>query len=156
MRYFGLALLASATVLSACGGAADKPADSTPAMQAEVPPATAMPITGDTTEVKMVGDGTIFKFEPAEVTIKTGDGIKFVFVSGGPHNVQFPPAGLPADVRAQLKANMPNQMGELTSPPFMSAGESYVVSFGGVKPGKYIFDCPLHVLFNMKGAVTVQ
>jgi len=34
--------------------------------------------------------------------------------------------------------------------------EKYVISFGGVKPGKYDFHCTPHLAMNMKGSVTVQ
>ncbi len=155
MRYTGLVLLMSAVVLNACaGGDKPKPADS-PAAAVPSGPATAMPITGDTVTVRMTGAGTAFSFEPADITVKAGGGIKFISVAGFPHNVRFPETGLPADVKAQLLANMPNQFLPLQSGALMQ-NESYVVSFAGVKPGKYVVDCPLHLAFNMKGTVTVQ
>ncbi len=168
MRFLGIAVMASAAiVLGACGGGDKAATDTTagataaaaPAPEAPAAPAAAgamAPITGTTHEVKMVGDGQGYRFEPAEITIKAGDGIKFLMVSGGPHNVAFDPATLPADVKTQLMANMPEQMGELSGKMLLTAGESYTISFGGVAPGTYNFNCTPHLAMNMKGKVTVQ
>ena len=104
----------------------------------------------------MVGDDKGYRFEPADITVKAGDGIKFIMVSGGPHNVAFDPATIPADVKGQLSANMPNQQGELSSPMFMNPNEAYIISFANVKPGQYPYHCTPHLAMNMKGTITVQ
>ena len=166
MRFKGVALVTSAVVLGACGGSKDAaPAESsTPAAAttAAAPAAAgaALPITGKTWEVKMIGDGNSYKFEPADLTIKAGDGIKFTVVSTPPHNVAFDvaqPALTDAAVKAQLDANMgPNKLGELSSPLLLNVGDTYTISFAGVKPGKYMFNCTPHLAMNMKGSVTVQ
>ena len=94
---------------------------------------------------------------PANITVKQGDGIKFVVVSGGPHNVAFDPATIPADVKPQLDANMgTDKMGELSSNMKTNAGESVTVSFAKIKPGQYPFHCVPHLALNMKGVITVQ
>ena len=173
MRFKGLALVASAFALVACGGGENNAADTaaaatvdTAATAAPAPGATtaapaagtgtAAPITGTTHEVKMVGDAQGYRFDPAEITVKQGDGIKFIMVSGAPHNVAFDPNALPADVKAQLSANMPNQMSELSSPMMMNPNEAYTISFAGIKPGTYDFTCTPHLAMNMRGKVTVQ
>ena len=166
MRFLGFAVVSSAIVLGACGGGSDAAADSAaaptdtaaPAVTPPAPPPTGAmaPITGTTHEVKMVGDDKGYRFEPADITVKAGDGIKFTMVSGGPHNVAFDPATIPADVKPQLSANMPNQQGELSSPMFMNAGESYTISFANVKPGQYPYNCTPHLAMGMKGTITVQ
>src|SRR5687768_7075148 len=154
MRFLGFAVVSSAIALGACGGGGETTADTaaTPdtaaTAAATTPAATAgamAPITGTTHEVKMVGDDKGYRFEPADITVKAGDGIKFTMVSGGPHNVAFDPATIPADVKPQLSANMPNQQGELSSPMFMNAGESYTISFANVKPGQYPYNCTPHL-----------
>src|SRR5687767_1806261 len=121
MRFLGFAVVASAIVLGACGGgdnqatdtaataataATDTAAATTPAAPAGAPAA----IAGTTHEVKMVGDEKGYRFEPADITVKAGDGIKFTMVSGGPHNVAFDPATIPAAVRPQLSATLRNQL----------------------------------------------
>src|SRR5213075_2621194 len=119
--------------------------------------ATAAPVTGTTHTVNMVGDAKGYRFEPANVTVKQGDAIKFVVVSGGPHNVAFDPATIPPDVKPQLDANMgTDKMGELSSNMKTNAGESVTVSFAKIKPGQYPFHCVPHLALNMKGVITVQ
>ena len=160
MRFIGSALVASAMVLGACGGGEKAPATDT-ATPAAVPAAaatgTAAPITGTTHEVKMLGDEKGYRFEPKDITIKAGDGIKFIFVSGGPHNVAFNAADIPADVKPQLDANMgADKMMELSSKMTMNPGEFVVISFANIKAGAYPFHCTPHLAMNMKGTVTVQ
>jgi len=169
MRFLGVALVSGTVVLGACGGgakqdaapaAANTPAAAAPAAATAAAPAaagTALPITGKTWEVKMIGDGTSYKFVPADLTIKAGDGIKFTVVSMPPHNVAFDPAVVPADVKGQLDANMgPNKIGELSSGLLLNIGDAVTISFAGIKPGKYDFHCTPHLAMNMKGTVTVQ
>lgn len=176
MRFYGIALLAGATVLGACGGenksatdsaAANAAATSTPAPSTATPApatgaapaagtATAAPATGTTHEVKMIGDASGYRFDPANLTIKTGDAVKFVMVSGGPHNVAFQNIA-DAAVRAQLDANMPGQhMGEDSGPMIMQPNEAYTVSFGKIPAGTYDYVCIPHQALNMKGVITVQ
>ena len=108
---FTLVVLATSVTLVACGGGGDKsantaatssgastgvatPAASSAATTGAAPAAAASagtpaPITGKTYEVKMIGDEKGYRFDPATLTIKVGDGIKFVNVTGGPHNLAF-------------------------------------------------------------------
>ena len=183
MRFHGIALLTSAAILGACGGEKTPAADTGAATPATTPAATttpttdsaamaapagaataapaagaaaAAPATGKTHEVKMLGDATGYKFDPANITVKQGDAIKFIMVSGGPHNVAFQNV-TDAAAKAQLDANMPGQkMGELTGPLLMAPNEAYIISFAKVPAGKYDFICTPHAAMNMKGAVTVQ
>jgi plastocyanin len=171
MRFYGIAL-ASAIVLGACAGGDSSAADTsavaidtatTPAPAAA--PSTSTPaggtatmaaITGTTHEVKMVGDAQGYRFEPANITVKAGDGIKFTMVSGGPHNVAFDPAKIPADVQGQLDANISEKMGQLSSAMKMNAGETITVSFANIKAGKYPYHCTPHLALGMTGEITVQ
>jgi len=168
MRFYGLALLAGAAILGACGGGGEKqPAADTTAKPAETPAGTTptagaagavakIAATGATHEVKMIGDDKGYRFDPANITIKSGDAIKFIMVSGGPHNVAFDPNTVPADSKAQLDANMDQKMSELSSPLLLNPNEAYVISFGGIKPGQYPYHCTPHLAMNMKGVITVQ
>ena len=174
MRFYGLALAASAMVLGACGGDKNKATDTAAATSGDTTVAPAAgaatttpaggttasaamaPITGKTVEVKMIGDEKGYRFDPADVTLKQGDGIKFVMVSGGPHNFALDPAEVPANAKAQISANMPNQMAELSGPLLVNPNETYTVSFANVPAGKYNFHCTPHLAMGMKGTITVQ
>jgi plastocyanin len=169
MRFYGIALAASALVLGACAGADKNAGDTTavgvdtsaaPVAAAPTPAAggtaTMAAVTGTTHEVKMIGDAQGYRFDPANITIKAGDGIKFTTVSGGPHNVAFDPAVIPADVQGQLDANISEKMGQLASALKTNAGESVTVSFANIKAGKYPFFCTPHLALGMKGEITVQ
>ena len=169
MRFYGIALAASAVVLGACAGG-DKGAGDTsavavdtsaapaaaPAAAAPTGTATMAPITGTTHEVKMIGDAQGYRFEPANITVKAGDGIKFTVVNGGPHNVAFDPATVPAAASSQLDANIYEKMGQLSSALKTNAGESVTVSFANIAPGKYPYHCTPHLALGMKGEITVQ
>ena len=160
MRVLGVALLSGVVLLGACGGGETPPADTaTTAAPAATPAptgaATAAPITGTIHEVKMVGDATGYRYEPATINAKPGDGITFIMISMGPHNVAFDPATIPADQKDQLFANMPESM-DGNSPMFMTPNQEWTLSLGNIKPGKYPFHCTPHLAMNMKGEITVQ
>ncbi len=108
-----------------------------------------------THEVKMYMEGANARFEPASLTIRRGDRVRFVTVTGGPHNVWFDPDKVPDAAREALGAGMPNQMAPLAG-PFVNAGESYTVSFANVPAGRYEVLCMPHTGLNMKGTVIVQ
>jgi plastocyanin len=167
MRFSGLALITGAFVLGACAGG-EKGQDAANTADAATPAATtdtgaaagavaAAPVTGKTVEVKMIMDDPSHpKFEPADVTISQGDAVKWVVVSGVPHNVSFDSAQAPAAVKAQLAANMGKQLQPLSGDFLMAAGDSYTVSFGKIPPGKYYYYCLPHDMLGMHGTVTVQ
>ncbi len=181
MRFIGRALVASAFVLGACAGG--EKANQTDTSAAAAPAATqtdttaaaasaagtstaapaggavaAAPATGKTIEVKMLGDEKGYRFEPNNITVKQGDAIKFVDVSGGPHNVGFDPEKIPADVQPQLSANIPgaHSLGPLESELLLNSNDAITVSFAKIKPGTYPIHCTPHKALNMVGTVTVQ
>ena len=176
MRYFGFtAIAAGAMMLAACAGdkkAADTSAAAMPDTTASAAMATpagststaapaagavaAAPITGTVHDVKMIGDAKGYRFEPAAITIKEGDGIRYINVTGGPHNVTFDPALIPAAVKPQLSANMPDQMGDLAGKLLVTPNETYTVSFAKIAPGTYEAHCTPHLAMGMKQTITVQ
>ena len=171
MRFYGFAVAAGVIALGACAGGEKKPADTThvavdttaastttTTSTTTTPGAVAMaPITGKIHEVKMYGDAKGYRFEPANFTVRAGDGAKFIVANGGPHNVAFDPATIQPDVKAQLDANMgTDKMGELSSNMKTNPGESVTISFGNIKPGQYPYHCVPHLALNMKGVITVQ
>jgi plastocyanin len=139
--------------------AATTPAGSTSAAGAAGAAAaggTAKPATGTTHEVKMLGDAQGYRFDPAAITIKEGDAVKWTVVSGPPHNVAFWADSIPSGAAAQLGANMPNTMAPLSSPLEMQPNATYTVSFAGVPKGTYKYYCTPHLALGMKATITVQ
>ncbi|MCC7194455.1 MAG: hypothetical protein IT356_02750 [Gemmatimonadaceae bacterium] len=167
MRFNVVALMAaSAIVVAACGGGESK-TESAPSAGAAAPEAAApatgatasgAPITGKTIEVQMLGDAKGYRFEPSQITAKAGDGIKFIVVGpGGPHNVAFDPAKIPAGAAAQINANLgPDKMADLSSTLKTAPGEFILLSLGGFPAGEYDFNCTPHLAMGMKGVLKIE
>lgn len=140
-----------ALALSACGGKGgeeQKPAEAAPAAA----PAT----TGTVHEVGMEFDGKKGWFTPVDLTIQSGDVVKWIVKSGPPHNVAFAADSIPAGAATVLGAAMKETMAPLSGPMKIGIGESYEISFAGAPAGTYKYHCTPHVPFGMHGTITVQ
>ena len=154
--------------LAACGGEkkpeapaaaapdAAAPAPATPAPDAAAP-AMAPAATVTTVDVKMELVGSAYKYDPATITAKAGDVIKFHNVSGGPHNVAFDAAGIPAGSAAAVD----NALGATKMGPLMGAlvtEPNAIIEFptAGLPAGTYNFHCTPHQALGMKGALTIN
>jgi plastocyanin len=111
---------------------------------------------GATVRIQMKQIGARYVFEPANVTIKVGDVVEFVAVSGFPHNVQFEPTKIPAGAADVLNRAMPNRMSPLAGPMLTTANQTYRVSFAGAPVGAYDYFCLPHKALGMTGRITVQ
>ena len=150
-----------ACVLSACGGGSKPSRDTVAALppsNAEAPKSTgaAQSVAGKTWDVKMFGDATGYRFEPANLSIKRGDGVRWTVVNGAPHNVTFWSDSIPSGAAAQLQANMGQTVGALTGEMLLNPSQTYLVSFAGLPAGVYHYYCTPHLSYNMKGTITVQ
>jgi len=107
-------------------------------------PATA----GRIITVRMVDrSATEYAFEPAEITARPGDVIRFVQTSATmPHNVEFrtPPAG--------------SNLGAARSGPLiMQQNQVYELSIDArFVAGTYAFVCTPHEALGMRGTLTIQ
>ena len=160
MRFTLLTTLAAFTAV-ACGG--DKKSAASQAEAATPTPAATSAATasaeppGAVVEVKMTGNGTSqAAFQPSKLTIKTGTTVRFINVSGGPHNVAFYGDSVPKGGADALKKGMPNPMGDLTGPFLTQPNEKYDVSFAGAPAGVYKGYCMPHVALGMHITITVQ
>jgi plastocyanin len=147
-----------ALVLAACGGekkAEDQSTTATPETPAAAP-AAAPAGGGASHDVNMVLDGSTYKFDPAELTIKAGDVVTFHNKSGGPHNVSFWADSIPAGGADVLKAGMADQMAPLEGPLLTEQDGTYKVAFTGAPTGDYKFYCLPHLALGMHGKITVQ
>ena len=109
-----------------------------------------------TVDVQMLGDAKGYRYAPASVTIQRGDKVRFALVSGPPHNVVFWADSIPKGAAAPLAKGMPQTVDNLTSPYYMKAGDTYVVSFDGVPAGTYKYYCTPHLALGMKGTIVVK
>lgn len=151
-----LTMLAAAFALGAvaCGGGERQQAEQeqTPAMAEQTPAA-----TGTVVEVRMVGTGTTAAFEPAQLTISPGTTVRFVNVSGGPHNVGFWGDSIPAGAAPVLNAAMAGRtMGDLMGMMVTAPNETYDISFAGAPTGLYKGYCLPHLALGMVIGITVQ
>jgi plastocyanin len=110
----------------------------------------------DTVTVKMIGSSSGYSFQPSMVRIKVGQSVKFVTVSGGPHNVTFDSQDIPDGAAPTLDQDMPRQQAKLTGPLVTNPDDSYTITFKGAKPGAYKFYCLPHQSLGMQGTIIVE
>ena len=155
-----------AFVLAACGGGEQKAGEqqttttsdqAAPAADAAAPAGDAAPAAGGTThDVNMVLEGSSYKYVPDQLTIKSGDVVRFHNVSGGPHNVSFWGDSIPSGAADALKAGMPDQMAPLEGSLITEPNGIYTVNFAKAPAGEYKFYCLPHLALGMKGKLTIQ
>ena len=137
----------------ACGKKADQ---NQTQMAPPAAPAAAAP-AGLVVEVKMTGNGsTRAAFEPNTLTIAPGTTVRFINVSGGPHNIAFWPDSIPAGGAAALNAGMKNTIDNLSGAFLTQPNETYDVSFANAPTGTYKGYCTPHLTLGMKLAIKVQ
>ena len=127
-----------------------------PAGPANPPAATTAPRRPATIVVRMVMVGTSYRYEPAAISARVGDIVRFVNVSGGPHNVAFWADSIPAGSAVQLQRNMGPVLSPLIGALVTAPNAEYRVSLAGLAPGTYKFYCLPHLAFRMTGRITVQ
>jgi plastocyanin len=148
-----------AIALAACGGekkAEEQPANAAPGQPAAAAPAAPEAGGGGNHDVNMTLEGSTYKFDPSELSIKAGDVVTFHNKSGGPHNVSFWADSIPAGAADKLKASMPDQMAPLEGPLLTEQDGTYKISFAGAPTGEYKFYCLPHLALGMHGKITVQ
>jgi plastocyanin len=152
-----LTKLAAALALGAiaCGGGEQQQQaqqDQAPAMAEQTGAA-----MGPVVEVRMVGTGTTAAFEPRRLTVAPGTTVRFINVSGGPHNVAFWGDSIPAGAAPVINAAMAGRsMGELMGMMVTEPNAAYDLSFAGAPTGLYKGYCLPHLALGMVIDITVQ
>ncbi len=148
-RLFALATVASIALIAACGGGADKKAD-TPNTTASQPatPTPGAPLTpaagGKIVSIEMLTDDQgNNRFSPNKFEVYQGDVLRFTLVSGV-HNVNFLP-----DSNAMAQGLPP------ASPLLQVPGQTFDIAVN-FKPGHYYFHCDPHALLGMTGRMEVE
>lgn len=119
-------------------------------------PAAAATAMGNVHQVSMeLRDGK-YIYDPAQLTVKVGDTVRWINVSGGPHNVSFYQDQIPAGAADVLNAAMPNRMGPLSGPLFTDSLATYQVTFANAPAGTYGYYCIPHEALGMKATLTIQ
>ena len=151
-----LPLLGMLAFAAACGGGdkgGEQGGDAAPAggtATTEAPSTTTPPsapaATGQVHEVRMVTtqNGASGVFEPAALTVKKGDTVRFINDGGAAHNASFPAA------ENAGAANLPP-----AGPYLTTAGQTYDVVIN-MDAGTYNYQCDPHAATGMKGTITVQ
>jgi len=99
--------------------------------------------------VHMTSDGSSFRFEPAEITIKAGTAVKWVNDSNSRHTATDDPTLEKRTGESELPKGA-----EAWSSPFLTNGESFSQTFKA--PGKYRYFCRNHGQFGMEATIIVE
>jgi plastocyanin len=104
-----------------------------------VPAAVAAPAMVDATDRNT--------FEPAEVTVNVGEAVTWRFVSARPHYVLSDPGS------AETLNTSPNPsapaLRDRANPRGSTASHTFAT------PGRFTYNCPIHVAVGMRGVVNV-
>jgi plastocyanin len=140
-----------ALAVMACGGA-ERAEDDAPTTEARE----EAPTTGTVHEVRMLlTEAGAYVYDPVELTIKTGDTVRWLNISGPPHNVAFYADRIPDGAKDVLNAAMPNRMGDLSGPLMMQINEVYTISFANAPSGVYEYFCTPHEMLGMTARLTI-
>lgn len=163
-----LPILGLMVLAAACGGGGETEqaatttdntaaTSGTPTVTTTPAPASPAPAAGGTVtpdaggqvhEVRMVTtqNGASGVFEPAQITVKKGDVIKWVMADGqAVHNVSF----------TMAQGNPGGFTPPADSPMYTQQGQSYELKVDW-NPGTYNYVCVPHAMMGMTGSVTVQ
>lgn len=112
--------------------------------------AVVSPAAAETVTVKMGSDSGMLMFEPANITIHSGDTVKWINNKLPPHNIMFDEKNVPG-ANKELATKLSH------SQLLFSPGESYEVTFTSDLPaGPYTYFCAPHRGAGMVGKITVE
>jgi len=97
-----------------------------------------------------------FVYQPDVLYVRVGDRVRWVNVSGGPHNVAFYRNAVPAGAADFLNAMMVDRMSDLTGALLFEPDAAYEISFVGAPAGSYAYFCTPHELLDMKAELVVS
>jgi len=106
-------------------------------------------------EMLVTRDGR-YVYEPSTLHIRVGDRVRWVNVSGGPHNVAFYRDSVPLGAADPLEGRMHDRMGDLAGPLLFEADAVYEISFIDAPVGTYAYFCTPHELVGMKAKLIVS
>lgn len=119
----------------------------------------ATPPTGVVHDVRMLRTpDRRYTFEPAELTIRDGDLVRWTVVDGVPHNVAFYPESIPPAAASFLVSAIPadGKISPLGGRVLVEPGETFDILFAGAPAGRYRYFCIPHEVAGMKGTLVVR
>ena len=110
----------------------------------------ATPAAAETYTVKMGTDKGLLQFEPATLTVKPGDTVKWQMNKVPPHNAVFDDTKVPGGDKALAKKLSHEKL-------TFSPGESFETTFPAyATPGEYPYYCQPHRGAGMAGKIVVE
>lgn len=154
-------LIAALAVLAlACGGSEQAAEESPEAGQQAAAAAPQAAGTGTVHSVEMLlTDAGSYVYQPATLTIKVGDTVRWLNVSGFPHNVAFWGDSVPQGAQSYLQgkfASDAQKIGPLAGRLLTQPQQSYEMTFAGAPAGTYKYFCTPHLALGMTAQLTVQ
>lgn len=155
-RWMKLPVIGLFAFTAACGGGETRDAEQTAVENQSIESGVAAPEAagapaeaaqaGQIHTVRMVTtqNGASGVFEPAELTAKRGDVVRFVTDGKAPHNVNF-----------QVKDNAGKAGLPGPTPYLTTEGQTYDFTVE-MDPGAYAYQCDPHAMTGMVGRLTVQ
>ena len=148
-------MIAGLTILAiACGGSAESAGDAADDKAPTTTPAEVGAATVHEIQMELV-DGS-YRYTPSTLAIKTGDTVRWINASGGPHNVAFYGDQVPEGADVVLNASMANRIANLAGELLIAPNAVYEVSFEGAPAGDYAYYCTPHEALGMNASLTVE
>jgi plastocyanin len=131
------------------GAACDRLADSPPAeIELEGGRVVQLPAGAEVLEVELTARGRDTTFQPAAVTARPGDVVRFRATEGGTHALEFV-----GDSVQPAQRDFLERTNQRRAPPLIEQGAAWIVSLEGAPVGVYPFRCITH---GERGRLTVQ
>jgi plastocyanin len=116
--------------------------------------------TGTVHQVEMLltADGQ-YVYQPATLTIKVGDTVRWLNVSGFPHNVAFYENQIPGGAKDYLTGiyqSKQGNIGAISGRLMTQPNDSFEITFAGAPTGAYSYYCTPHEALGMKATLTIQ
>jgi plastocyanin len=115
--------------------------------------------TGTVHQVQMLLNAAgQYRYVPAALTIKVGDTVRWLNVSGFPHNVAFYESKIPAGAKDQLVRLMPaeGKLGPLNGRLMTQPNDAFEMTFVDVPTGEYGYFCVPHEALGMVASLTIE
>ncbi len=128
-----------------------------PGERPAAPPVAAR--TGVVHDVQMVGsiEGG-FRFEPANLSIRVGDTVRWINGTGFPHNVAFYADRIPRGSETVLDAMMPaeGKLGPMNGRIVSELGDTFQMDFVNAPSGTYNYFCVVQEEMGMVATLTIE